>query len=229
MISEVFNEDCMEGMRRYPDGYFELAVVDPPYGIGADNKNSVKKLQSKKSSSLSKDYGEQQWDATIPTDEYFNALFRISKKQIVWGANYFGVIGGMIYWHKNVTMLTYSTGELAWVSWLNKISFIDLTWHGMLQHDMKDKEVRIHPTQKPIQLYRWILKHYAKPGDKILDTHLGSGSNRIACDMEGFDFTGFEIDKDYFDAQEKRFQNYKAQKRIEFPEHNIIIPDVTLF
>ena len=214
-ISEVTNEDCMEGMARYPDKYFDLAIVDPPYGIDADVKNNTNKKQSKKSASKSKKYGSQLWDSDIPSDLYFDELKRVSKKQIIWGANYFGLVGGMIYWHKNVTMPTYSTGELAWVSWMNKLDFIDITWHGMLQQDMKDKEYRIHPTQKPIKLYKWLLHNYAKQGDKILDTHLGSGSSRIAAYEMGFDFTAFELDTEYYEAQEKRYKAHIAQLKLE--------------
>lgn len=214
LISEVYNEDCMLGMARYPDKYFDLAIVDPPYGINADAKNSGKKLQSEKSASLSKFYGNQKWDSNIPEDKYFIDLCRVSKKQIIWGANYFGLVGGMLYWHKNVTMPTYSQGELAWLSWLNKVDFIEITWHGMLQEDMKNKENRIHPTQKPIALYKWILGKYAQPNDKILDTHLGSQSSRIACYDMGFDFVGFELDKEYFDKGNKRFEEFKSQLKL---------------
>lgn len=216
MNSVVTNEDCMELMARYPDNYFELAIVDPPYGIGADIKNNGKNSDSHEKKSLAKInvYKKTNWDNVIPDELYFKELFRVSKKQIVWGANYFGLIGGMIYWHKNVTMPTYSTGELAWVSWLNKIDFINLTWHGMLQHNMKNKEIRMHPTQKPIALYEWLLINYAKEGDKILDTHLGSGSSRIAAYNLGFDFTACELDKEYFEAQEKRFKQHISQQRL---------------
>ena len=213
-ISEVTNEDCMEGMARYADKYFDLAIVDPPYGIDADVKNNTNKKQTKKSASKSKKYGSQLWDSDIPSDEYFDELKRVSKRQIIWGANYFGLVGGMIYWHKNVTMPTYSTGELAWVSWMNKLNFIDITWHGMLQQDMSNKENRIHPTQKPVALYKWLLSNYAKQGDKILDTHLGSGSSRIAAYEMGFDFTAFELDAEYFEAQEKRYKNHIAQLKL---------------
>lgn len=207
--------DCIEYMRQFPNKYFELAIVDPPYGIDADIKNSGANSAShlKNSKAKIKTY-KTGWDSNIPTEEYFLELQRVSQKQIVWGANYFGLVGGMIYWHKNVTMPTYSTGELAWVSWMNKIDFVNISWHGMIQHDMKNKENRIHPTQKPVALYRWILQNYAKQGDKILDTHLGSGSSRIAADMEGFDFYACELDKDYFEASCKRFDEYKLQQKL---------------
>ena len=204
----------MEAMKEMPDNFADLAIVDPPYGIGADNKNSVKKLQSKKSASLSVDYGKQIWDNNIPTDGYFNELLRVSKRQIIWGANFYGLSGGMIYWHKNVTMPTYSTGELAWISWMDKISFVEITWHGMLQNNMKNKEVRIHPTQKPIALYKWLLKNYAKPGDKIIDTHAGSCSSVIAFIDGEFDWIAFEIDPDYYKAALNRINNHVRQTDI---------------
>jgi len=204
----------MIALKEMQDNEFDLAIVDPPYGINADKKNSGKKLQSKKSSSLSKDYGSQIWDNSIPNEDYFIELKRVSKRQIVWGANFFNLQGGMVYWHKRVTMPTYSQGELAWLSWQNKIDFVDIAWHGMIQHDMKNKEQRIHPTQKPVKLYEWLLMNYAKEGDKILDTHLGSGSIAIACHNLGFYLEGYELDKDYFDAAKKRLEQHQAQKRL---------------
>ena len=208
---QITNEDNLELMKRYPDNYFDLAIVDPPYGIDADVKNNTDKMQTKKSASKSKKYGSQLWDSDIPSDEYFDELKRVSKRQIIWGANYFGLVGGMIYWHKNVTMPTYSTGELAWISWMNKLDFVDIAWHGMIQHDMKNKEVRIHPTQKPVKLYEWLLMNYAKEGDKILDTHLGSGSIAIACHNLGFDLVACELDTEYYNNALKRLQQHQAQ------------------
>jgi len=206
-----YNCDNIEFMKTKPDNYYDLAIVDPPYGIDADVKNNTDKKQSKKSASNSKKYGTQSWDSAIPTDEYFAELKRVSKKQIIWGANFFNLQGGMLYWHKNVTMPTYSTGELAYLSWLNKIDFVEITWHGMIQYNMKNKEDRIHPTQKPIMLYRWLLDKYAESGNKILDTHGGSGSIAVACDMEKYDLDILEIDKDYFNDSIKRFDEYKQQ------------------
>jgi site-specific DNA-methyltransferase (adenine-specific) len=210
----ITNEDNMELMACYPDKYFDLAIVDPPYGIDADVKNSTNKMQTKKSAAKSKKYGSQLWDSDIPTDDYFDELKRVSKRQIIWGANYFGLVGGMIYWHKNVTMPTYSTGELAWVSWLNKLDFVNISWHGMIQQDMSNKETRIHPTQKPVALYKWLLDKYAKQGDKILDTHLGSGSIAIACHDYKFDLTACELDKEYFDKAMQRINNHTAQQKL---------------
>jgi len=208
---KITNEDNMQMMARYEDNHFDLAIVDPPYGIDADKKNSVCDLKTKKSATLSKDYGNQSWDSCIPDDAYFTELKRVSKKQIIWGANFFNLQGGMLYWHKNVTMPTYSTGELAYLSWLNKIDFVEITWHGMLQYDMKNKEDRIHPTQKPIKLYEWLLMQYAEKGNKILDTHLGSGSIAIACDKQGFDLTACELDPTYYKDALNRLKQHQAQ------------------
>jgi site-specific DNA-methyltransferase (adenine-specific) len=209
--------DCIALMKEYPDKYFDLAVVDPPYGINADVKNSTDKKQSKKSASNSKKYGEQKWDADVPTKEYFIELFRVSKEQIIWGVNYYPfdfLAGGRIYWDKCVTMPTYSDGELAYCSLLNSIKSVKIAWHGMIQHDMKNKETRIHPTQKPVALYKWLLDKYAKPNDKILDTHLGSGSIAIACHDYGFDLTACELDKEYFDKAMQRINNHTAQQKL---------------
>jgi len=211
---ELLNMDCMDYMRECEDNQFDLSIVDPPYGIGADKKNSNRILQSNKSAALSKYYGKQNWDDTTPKKDYFDELKRISVKQIIWGANFFNLQGGMLYWHKNVTMPTYITGELAYLSWLNKIDFVEITWHGMLQENMKNKELRIHPTQKPVRLYEWLLKNYAKENDKIFDSHLGSGSSAIACYKMGFDFVGIEIDKEYFDAASKRLKEHQDQFKL---------------
>ena len=213
----LYNKDCMEALKEMKDNQFQLAIVDPPYGINADKKNSVKKLQSKKSSALSKDYGSQIWDNHIPTLEYFKELKRVSKNQIIWGVNYYPynlLNGGRIYWDKCVTMPTYSDGELAYCSFINSIKSYKFAWHGMIQGDMKNKETRIHPTQKPVKLYEWLLMNYAKKGDKILDTHLGSGSIAIACHNLGFDLEGFELDKEYFEAAKKRLKQHTNQQRL---------------
>jgi len=216
MVSEVFNTDCLEAMKKYPDNYFELAIVDPPYGINhaeIAGKQSGKKYGN--AATAKKTYTSKDWDKEIPSEEYFNELFRVSKNQIIWGGNYMVKYlvpsMGWLFWDKNNGDNGFSDGELAFTSFDKGLRKIKITWNGMIQYDMKNKENRIHPTQKPVALYRWLLKNYAKPNDKILDTHLGSGSSRIACDMEGYDFTGFELDKDYFDASIKRFNNYKQQ------------------
>lgn len=210
MKSEVFNMDCMEGMKQYPDKYFDLAIVDPPYGINMDGGKIGGNNCSK-----AKDYIQKDWDKEPPSAQYFNEVIRVSKNQIVWGANHF--ISNIpfnsscwVVWDKDNSG-NFADCELAWTSFNTAVRKFTWRWNGMLQQNMKDKEIRIHPTQKPIALYQWLLHNYAKEGDKILDSHLGSGSSRIACDKAGFDFVGFELDKDYFEAQEKRFKQYKSQ------------------
>lgn len=205
-------------MKRFPNKHFDLAIVDPPYGIGEDgSKNNSRSLLAK-----SKDYKAFHGnDLKSPDEDYFNELFRVSKEQIIWGANHF--ISKIPYdsscwivWNKDNGANDFADCELAWTSFKTAVRKFDFKWHGMLQQDMKNKEERIHPTQKPIKLYEWILLKYAEKGMKILDTHLGSGSSRIACHRNGFDFIGFEIDKYYYEAQEKRFKNEIAQPRLEF-------------
>lgn len=216
-LSETYLMDCITLMKHYPDKWFDLAVVDPPYGIKADEKNSTNKKQSKKSASNSKDYGSQKWDMDVPTKEYFIELFRVSKEQIIWGVNYYPfdfLSGGRIYWDKCVTMPTYSDGELAYCSLLNSIKSVKIAWHGMIQHDMKNKEQRIHPTQKPVALYDWIFNRFTTEGMKVLDTHLGSGSSRVSANKYKLDFVGCEIDKDYYNKQEKRYANFISQTRL---------------
>jgi site-specific DNA-methyltransferase (adenine-specific) len=215
--NKAFNVDCMVALKETPDKFYDLCICDPPYGIGADKKNSTNKKQSRKSATNSTDYGNQRWDDGIPTEEYFKELFRVSKNQIIWGVNYYPydfLTGGRIYWDKRVTMPTYSNGELAYCSLINSIKSVEITWHGMLQENMNDKEIRIHPTQKPVALYEWLLKNYAKPGDKILDTHVGSASSLIACHKMGFDYLGFEIDEEYYNKAKKRLDEARAQQTI---------------
>lgn len=216
MTSEVFNEDCMIGMARYPDKWFDLAVVDPPYGIRQDGhrENNRSKLAK------SKNYHKALWDQPKPNEDYFNELFRVSVNQIIWGANHF--ISRMpfdssswIVWDKDNSG-HFADCELAWSSFDTAVRRFKFTWNGMLQGDMKNKESRIHPTQKPIALYSWIFDRYATKGMKILDTHLGSQSSRIAADKAGMNFTGFELDKDYFDAGCKRYDQYKQQLTLQF-------------
>ena len=215
MNSIVYNMDCMEGMKQYPDKYFDLAVVDPPYGIGADKKNSVNKIQSKNSACKSINYGAQNWDDSTPTDDYFIELKRVSKHQIIWGVNYYQVSflnGGRIYWDKCVTMPTYSDGEIAYCSMINSIKSVRVAWHGMIQQDMKNKEHRIHPTQKPVALYDWIYKNYLPNGGKVLDTHGGSMSNLIAALKAGnIEMHVYEIDKDYFKDAKQRVELFQSQ------------------
>ena len=220
-VLTVYNDDCMNIMAGYPDGYFDLAIVDTPYGIKADKKNSTSKKQSKKSATASQDYGNQEWDNEVPPIEYFKELMRISRHQIMWGVNYYPYnlfAEGRIYWDKKVTMPTYSDGELAYCSKLNSIKTFEFAWHGMIQGDMSNKEKRIHPTQKPIRLYSWLYENFAKPNYKVIDTHLGSGSNAIAAHYyltgEGAEFVGTEIDNDYYNASIKRIAEETRQLKL---------------
>ena len=208
MKSEVFNTDCLEAMKQYPDNYFELAIVDPPYG----NIDAIGLIDNKKGKQATKRTNYKLFDNIAPDNEYYIELARVSKNQIVWGGNFLGLCGGVIVWQKNGT--AFGEAEVAICSTHKSVKVFEYTWNGMIQQNMKDKENRIHPTQKPVALYRWLLQNYAKPNDKILDTHLGSGSSRIAADMEGFDFTGYELDKDYFEASVKRFEEYKLQTKL---------------
>jgi site-specific DNA-methyltransferase (adenine-specific) len=208
MKSEVFNMDCVEAMKAYPDNYFDLAIVDPPYG----NIDAIGLIDNKKGKQATTRTKYKLFDNIAPDNEYYLELARVSKNQIVWGGNFLGLCGGVIVWQKNGT--AFGEAEVAICSTHKSVKVFEYTWNGMIQQNMKDKETRIHPTQKPVALYRWLLQNYAKPGDKILDTHLGSGSSRIAADMEGFDFTGYELDKDYFEASVKRFNEYKKQIKL---------------
>ena len=196
----AINDDCMEIMATLPDKYFELAIVDPPYGIG----NFVQTSGNVRGESVT-------WNDFTPTDEYFKGLRRVSQEQIIWGANYYNCFnnkGGAIVWYKHVPSdVNLSECEIASYSRLKRVAYVDIAWTGLCRKE----ETAIHPCQKPVKLYEWLLTHYAKQGDKILDTHLGSGSSRIAAYNLGFDFVGCEIDKDYFDAQEKRFAAHAAQ------------------
>ena len=198
---ELLNCDCMEYMATVPDKYFDLAIVDPPYGInaskgtwGSSNKGKVT------------DYGKKDWDKEIPSDEYFLGLQRVSKNQIIWGGNYFGLKPSSCWlvWDK-LNSADFADCELAWTSFESAVRKFTYRWNGMLQQNMKDKEIRIHPTQKPVALYNWLLTNYAKKGQRILDTHLGSGSSAIAAHYFGVDFVGCELDKDYFEAAKARF------------------------
>jgi len=218
MNSVVFNEDCMEGMKKYPDKYWDLAVCDPPYGIGACGR----KNHSRGGLAGPTLYTPKEWDNEKPKEEYFIELFRVSKNQIIWGANHF--ISRMPYysscwiiWDKDNGDNDFADCEMAWTSFDSAVRKFKFRWQGMLQGNMIEKEKRIHPTQKPVALYDWIYSKYLPNGGKVLDTHLGSGSNRIAADRAGnIDFVGFELDPEYYNDQEARWRNYKAQLKIEF-------------
>jgi len=249
-MNKVYLIDCMEFMKDKPDNYYELAIVDPPYGIGESFKkrenNPLRWHNPKK-----KIHNPKEWDKKTPDKKYFAELFRISKNQIIWGGNYFveylkGSMG-WVYWDKKNGDSDYSDGELAFTSFKKGLRSFSFLWQGFQKGE---KTVRIHPTQKPIALYKWLLENYAKETDckkcgglgylenyagyennikdckkcngrgtikdKIFDTHVGSGSSRIACYELGYDFEGCEIDKDYWEAQEKRFKAEKARIDNEF-------------
>jgi site-specific DNA-methyltransferase (adenine-specific) len=211
-----FNIDCMEFMKQKPDKFYDLAIVDPPYGIGMGaslNVNSKTKFINKN------------WDNEIPTDEYFEQLFRVSKNQIVWGGNYFPYLWkngckGYICWNKLNHHDNRADVELAWTSFNKLAKYVEYMWDGNRYGTVGNIKgvgmptIRIHPTEKPIYLYRWILKNYAEKGNLILDTHGGSMSIAVACENEGFDIDICEIDKDYFNDAIKRFKNTTAQTKL---------------
>ena len=213
-LSDVYLEDCVTALKRYADNHFDLAIVDPPYGIGFDGNTTANGgIAGRRNGFTHKQHHEKKgWDNERPTDEYFAELQRASKNQIIWGGNFLGLCGGVIVWQKNGT--AFGEAEVAICSTHKSVKVFEYTWNGMIQQNMKDKEIRIHPTQKPVALYDWILHNYAKPNDLILDTHLGSGSSRIAAYKGGFNFVGFEIDKEYYEKQEKRFNDFKSQLRL---------------
>jgi site-specific DNA-methyltransferase (adenine-specific) len=198
--STVTQEDCMALMARYPDKYFDLAVVDPPFGLG-------EKLTNGGTWAAKYSKADSVWDKA-PESNYFQQLFRVSKNQIIWGGNYFALPSTRCFliWDKVAHMDTLADCEFAWTSFDRNAK--------IFKHVRNTSESRIHICQKPVKLYDWIFKNYAKEGDKILDTHLGSGSSRISAFKAGLDFTACELDPDYFAAQEKRFKEFTAQIRM---------------
>lgn len=209
-LIRLIHGDCMEFMSG--SERFDLAVVDPPYGIGANKMqlgNGKRKIYR----------GQSDWDNSIPNAEYWKLLFFVSKNQIVWGGNYMTEFlkpsGAWLFWDKGTGENDFADGELAWTSFGGALRKITKSWVGA---NAKDGHERIHPTQKPIYLYKWILSKYAKQGDTILDTHLGSASSAIAAYDMGFDFTGIELDKDYFDAAVKRVKRFISEPKIDFTE-----------
>ena len=204
--SVVYNEDCVEGMKRFSDGYFDLAIVDPPYGIGVSKSKEIGYKGFNK-------FTPKDWDNETPKDEYWQELFRVSKNQIVFGGNYFALppTRCFLIWDKGEGFYnrTYAECEMAWTSFDANAKIYKRD--PLAKGDYKGK---IHPTQKPVSLYDWILMNFAKDGYKILDTMVGSGSSRIACNKAGLEYTGFEIDKEYYDKQEKRFMDFVSQTRL---------------
>jgi site-specific DNA-methyltransferase (adenine-specific) len=212
---ELTNEDNMELMSRYEDNYFDLAIVDPPYGIDANLKRGD---TGKNKHIKQKDYHVGDWDSEIPSAEYFKELKRVSKNQIIWGGNYFldylNNTSCMIVWDKVNGTNYYADCELAWTSFKTSVRKFEWRWHGFLQQNMANKQDRIHPTEKPISLYEWLLMNYAKEGDKILDTHLGSGSIALACHNLKYDLTACELDTEYYNAAMKRLKQHQQQLTI---------------
>ena len=199
-FSEVYNEDCIDVMKRYEDNYFDIAIVDPPYGIDINSSGTHFKEK----------YEIKDWDKATPNDEYFKELKRVSKNQIIWGGNYFldrlGNCKCFIIWDKKIAEdMSFAMCEMAWTSFKNGAKIYNKTATQLN---------RIHPTQKPIGLYDWLIDRYAEKGQIILDTHLGSGSSRISANKAGLSFVGCEIDKDYFNAQEKRYKEFISQTRL---------------
>lgn len=229
-LNRLYNMDCMEGMAQFQDGYFDLAIVDTPYGIGEDGKSnhsrnkafgskSFGEKNSQKRIIQAKKYDIKSWDHSPPDVSYFVELQRVSKNQIIWGANHFisripNDSPCWIVWDKDNSG-DFADCELAYTSFRTAVRKFKWRWNGMLQEKMgADKEERIHPTQKPVPLYKWLLSKYAKQGDRILDTHAGSCSSLIACMDMGFDYIGFEIDVDYYHAATKRIEQYKSQLKL---------------
>lgn len=206
--STVYLMDCMEALPQYAAGYFDLAVVDPPYGIEINMNMGRKRRQPKR-------HLEKDWDNSIPQDIYFDELFSVSENKIIWGGNYFPLplTKSWIFWDKNVPDgVSFADGELAWTSFDKTLVKAKIDYSGFKGMDDGGK---IHPTQKPIALYSWIYANYLPGGGRVIDTHLGSGSNRIAADKAGnIDFVGIELDEDYFAAAVKRFEQYAAQLKL---------------
>ena len=220
---DLYNADCMNAMKEFPDKFFDLAIVDPPYGIGVMTMNYTTSGATRQGyghmAANRRDYRKQgEWDVK-PGKEYFDELFRVSKKQIIWGGNYFTDVlppsKSFVIWDKRVydgCKNDFSDCEFAWMSsGMGVARIYRFLWNGMLQGNMKEKEDRFHPTQKPVSLYLWLLDNYAKDGDKILDTHAGSASSLVACHRSGFDCWGFEIDKEYFTKARERLDREKQQ------------------
>lgn len=198
MISNVYNMDCLEYMKSIPDNFFSISVADPPYGINASKMTM--------GSGKNKQWVKKDWDNQVPSDEVFSEIMRVSKNQIIWGGNYFSFLPptkSWIVWDKGIYGdCSFADGELAWTSFDKVLRIAQIRYKGFLGMDKN----RIHPTQKPIKLYQWIFEHYANEGDTVFDPFLGSGSSRIAAYKMGLDFYACELDKEYFDKQQQRFE-----------------------
>jgi len=231
--SGFYNMDCMEGMREFPDGFFDLAVVDPPYGIGIGHKagsmthlvggdrpfggkNHCRRYGSDKPCKTN--FYHPFDDSSAPDKGYFTELRRVSKRQIIWGGNFFldalGSATCMIVWDKKRRGMDQADCEIAWMNLPGQSRIFEYKWNGMLQEDMLHKEQRIHPTQKPVRLYAWLLSRWAKKGDRILDTHVGSASSLIACHRAGLEYWGFEIDPVFYRDAKERLDAERAQMNL---------------
>ena len=217
----IFNEDCMDLMSRYPDKHFDLAIVDPPFLKGPSTPEFY---WGKKSKPRGKYAKTEHWD--IPDQDYYNELIRVSKNQIIFGINYLnfqGVPPGRIVWDKKNDKSTYSDGEIASCSLITSVRFFRYLWMGFVQEKKNDFDIRIHPTQKPVLIYKWILDKFGKPGWNILDTHLGSGSIAIACYDMGFNLTAAEIDETIYSEAIKRIKDYSSQGVFNFGGGGVIM------
>jgi site-specific DNA-methyltransferase (adenine-specific) len=212
---KITNEDNIELMARYKDNYFDLAIVDPPYGIGEDGAKNHSRGKAAKANK----YTPKEWDNAPPPKNYFIELKRVSRNQVIFGANHFieNIPGAnsscWVVWDKDNTG-NFADSELAYTSFKTSVRNFKWRWNGMIQQNMKNKQKRIHPTEKPIKLYEWLLMNYAKEGDKILDTHLGSGSIAIACHNLGYHLTACELDEEYYSKAMKRLRQHTAQQRL---------------
>ena len=204
----VLNADCMTALKQMPDKCVSLAICDPPYGLERMKHGSAKNNRT--------GYATGDWNNAAPKPEYFTELFRVSKNQIIWGANNFELPPSeyFIVWDKQQTVDNFASAEYAWTNCKMPAKVFRHSAHQMAR-DRIQAFGKIHPTQKPVKLYQWLLRNYAKQGDKILDTHMGSGSSIIACHDMGFEYMAFEIDKDYYDAAVKRIEEHKRQIRFD--------------
>jgi site-specific DNA-methyltransferase (adenine-specific) len=212
----ITNEDNIELMARYQDNHFDLAIVDPPYGISEGKRKRENTKSDKWNKPTKKIHNPKTWDSSTPSIRYFNELKRVSKNQIIWGGNYFidkikEPSMGWVFWDKKNGNSDFSDGELAYTSFKKGLRKFEWLWNGFQK---QRPEERIHPTQKPVKLYEWLLMNYAKEGDKIIDTHLGSGSLAIACHNLGYDLTACELDKEYYEEATKRLKQHTQQLRI---------------
>ena len=207
---EYYNEDCMAGMARYPDKHFDLAIVDPPYGIGIDTiQDRCAGTYRTQNGGTWKKYHKTNWDSNTPDEFYFSELKRVSKNQIIWGGNFYKnePTKCWVIWDK-IQRDNRADGEMAWTSFDKPVKIYR---YSRADAYINDCDIKIHPTQKPVALYKWLLKNYAKQGDLILDTHVGSASSLIACYDMGFNAVGFELDEDYYRESKQRLERFMKQ------------------